>query len=135
MLARAADPDPRRNEVRDAVAREDRDALRRWSPRLRRRRAADRHAPASGGGLRDAGLSDETVALLDAGRRLYPGDFWLNHNLGMAFGVSNPPRREEAIRYLTAATALRPDSLGAHLNLGNALPSQGKLDEAIAESA
>src|SRR5262249_743997 len=68
------------------------------------------------------------VRLLRRARRQYPGDFWLNQNLGMALRkerheekASWKERNEEAVRCLAAAVALRPGSAGAHLNLGGAL--------------
>jgi tetratricopeptide (TPR) repeat protein len=69
--------------------------------------------------------------LLRAGLEQRPGDFWLNHELGMLFKKQQPPRAEEAVRYLTAALALRPDSPGVHLNLGNALKAKGDREGAI----
>jgi serine/threonine-protein kinase len=61
-----------------------------------------------------------------------PGDFWVNEYLGKALQRVTPPEREEAVRFLTAAVALRPESPGAHLNLGGALYYKGQFDEAIA---
>jgi tetratricopeptide (TPR) repeat protein/serine/threonine protein kinase len=61
-----------------------------------------------------------------------PGDFWVNEGLGRLLLNAGPSRSEEAIRYLTAAVALKSDSLGAHSNLGIALADKGRLDEAIA---
>jgi tetratricopeptide (TPR) repeat protein len=72
------------------------------------------------------------VALLRRTQRHYPADFWINHDLGMALFQATPPQLEEAVRFLTVAVALRPDSPGAQLNLGNALYNKGQLDEAIA---
>ena len=43
-----------------------------------------------------------------------------------------PPQLEEAIRFLTVAVALRPDSPGVRYNLGNALFGAERLDEAKA---
>jgi tetratricopeptide (TPR) repeat protein len=43
------------------------------------------------------------------------------------------PQWDEAIRYYTAAVALRPENVMAHNNLGIALWQKGRLDEAIAE--
>src|SRR5262249_46361509 len=59
-------------------------------------------------------------------------DFWINHDLGMALQECRPPRYEDAIRFLTAAAALRPDSAGVRVNLGAALAETGRLDEAAA---
>jgi tetratricopeptide (TPR) repeat protein len=68
------------------------------------------------------------VAVLRQVRQRYPADFWVNHQLALG-----EPESEQEIRYLTAATALRPQSPGAHSNLGFALYKKGRLDEAIAE--
>jgi tetratricopeptide (TPR) repeat protein len=43
-----------------------------------------------------------------------------------------PPKTDDAIRFYTAALALRSKSPGAHLNLGNALADKGQLGEAVA---
>jgi serine/threonine-protein kinase len=72
------------------------------------------------------------VALLRRAQQQYPTDFWVNHNLGVALLRAEPPGREEGVRFLTAGAALRPDSAGALLNLGNALRETGRAEEAIA---
>jgi serine/threonine protein kinase len=72
-------------------------------------------------------------ALLRQARQRHSDDFWLNEYLGILFQDSRPARMEEAIRYYTAATSLRPGSPGAHVNLAHALTLRGRLDEAIAE--
>src|SRR5262249_32204851 len=66
--------------------------------------------------------------ILRAGLERKPGDFWLNHNLGMLLKNQQPPRAEEAMRYLTVALALRSDSPGVHLNMGNVLRDTGDLE-------
>jgi serine/threonine-protein kinase len=63
----------------------------------------------------------------------HPADFWVNHMLGNALKQQNPPELDGATRYLTAAVALRPESAGAHYNLGNSLKDQRRGEEAIAE--
>lgn len=70
--------------------------------------------------------------LLRRAQRQYPSDFWINHDLGVALGRVTPPEWDEAVRFLTAAVALRPDSPGAHYDLGFALRRKGQMDEAIA---
>jgi serine/threonine protein kinase/tetratricopeptide (TPR) repeat protein len=79
-------------------------------------------------------LGDEAsaVRLLRRAQQRYPGDFWVNLALGSALQGQNPAEPGEAVPYLTAAVALRPDSPGAYLNLGVALGKQGKVDDAIA---
>jgi tetratricopeptide (TPR) repeat protein len=77
----------------------------------------------------------EPAAALELLRRVqqrYPQDFWINQALGKFLQELNPPETAEAVRFLTAAVALRPASAGAHLNLGVALRDQGHIDEAIA---
>jgi len=81
--------------------------------------------------LRTVQAPASAVALLRRLQQRFPADFWVNHRLGIALKAM-PGETAEAARYLTAAVALRPDSPGAHLNLGNALQAQGQLEEAIA---
>jgi serine/threonine-protein kinase len=71
------------------------------------------------------------VRLLGQARQHYPADFWVNHNLGMALATARPPEREEAVRFLTSAVALRPESPGATLSLGLVLYDKGQAEEAI----
>ena len=70
--------------------------------------------------------------LLRRAQQQHPADFWINHDLGSALQQLTPPERDEAVRFLTAAVALRPQSAGAHLNLGDALKYNNQLDAAIA---
>jgi serine/threonine-protein kinase len=69
------------------------------------------------------------VALLRRAQVWHADDFWINEKLGLALRKQQP---DEAVRYLTAAAALRADNSGAHLNLGNGLLLQGRREEAIA---
>jgi tetratricopeptide (TPR) repeat protein len=80
------------------------------------------------GGLRPA----QAAELLRRAQRHYPADFWVNSQLGEVLQEVMPPEREEAVRFLTAAVALRPESPGAHLSLVCPLKVKGQLDEAIA---
>jgi eukaryotic-like serine/threonine-protein kinase len=131
-IARSAETDPVRFAIRDAVARRDTAALRglceseqarrKLGPRLRQ--------------VFDSLLRLDAVGhfpLLEAIVREHPSDFWLNHDLGRAYEAAKPPRLAEAVHYLSVAVALRPDSPGAHVNLGLALGGQGKVELAIAE--
>jgi serine/threonine-protein kinase len=70
--------------------------------------------------------------LLRRAQQRYPADFWVNQNLGQVLQLLSPPQWDEAVRFLTAAVALRPDSPGCLLNLGNALSGNGQVDEALA---
>ena len=70
--------------------------------------------------------------LLEA-RGRHPNDFWLNESLYRFFCFSDPPRWQEALRFATVAAALRPESPGAHEELGWALEHSGRIEQAIAE--
>jgi tetratricopeptide (TPR) repeat protein len=83
--------------------------------------------------LRDNWARGQAEAFLRQAQRQYPDDFWLSYNLLEFFRHTQPPDREEALRFAAVALALRPDSLPAHINLGVALAGNGRLDEAIAE--
>jgi serine/threonine protein kinase/Flp pilus assembly protein TadD len=131
--ARAADPDPRRNRLRDALEANDPKALEEAA-------ATDQAAdwPSETlvllGSLASGTASGERVAaLLARAQQRQPGDFWINQTLALLFQELRPPRREEAIRFFSIAVALRPQSPGARNNLGNALGDKGQLDAAIAE--
>jgi tetratricopeptide (TPR) repeat protein len=83
--------------------------------------------------LSDPEAARLAVSALRAGLRRHPADFWLNHDLAVALTKVNPPELDEAIGYFRAASALRPESPGVHVNLGLALALKGRLDEAIDE--
>jgi tetratricopeptide (TPR) repeat protein len=122
LRAAAREPDPtRRRATLERLARAA--DLGRWPPVkvqwLARRLEAAQATPSA-------------VLLLRRAWRQYPADFWVNSELGNLLWLGQPPHLEEAVRHLTAAVALRPDSPGAHLNLGGALEAEGQFDEAIA---
>jgi tetratricopeptide (TPR) repeat protein len=80
--------------------------------------------------LRQRGAKESAVALLRRAQEAFPGDFWINLSLGMALRDGQRPQNEEGILFLTVAVALRPESAGARLNLGQVLQTKGRLDEA-----
>ncbi len=130
-VARAADTDAYRNRLRALVERPD---IREQGAALRAlyrdRQFADL-PPASilqfAAALREA-ADPATVSVLESAAQLYPDDVWINYTLAQAL-AELPTRREEAVRYYTAARALRPES--AH-NLGHLLDRMGRGDDAIA---
>jgi serine/threonine-protein kinase len=74
-----------------------------------------------GNRLMDVQARGSALLLLRRAVQQYPADVWINHNLGMvALTFPDQPKAEEALRYLTAAVALRPDSAAMRLNLGTA---------------
>lgn len=125
--AHAADPDPWRRRVRDAIASRDSKALKQLPA----------EAPVDGLGSSGVVLLRWIVvdangwdALIEA-QRQRPDDFWLNHALARHYDSAQPPRLNDAIAFYRAALAIRPNSPGVLVNLGIALESDGRLDEAI----
>jgi serine/threonine protein kinase/Flp pilus assembly protein TadD len=132
-VARAADPDPWRNRLRDAlegkdpIAQEEGTAINQaddWAVDTLVLLGILAQGRASG---------ERAAALLGRAQQRHPGDFWINETLAEVLDNVQPPRREEAIRFLSVAVGLRPQSPGARVNLGMVLKKAGRLDEAIAE--
>ena len=132
-IARVADPDPFRNQLRDAWEGRDVQALEHLAAS---EKAADLPAATVvllGDALADTGASQAAVALLRQAQFRHPADFWINQTLASALHRMQPPPLDEAIGYYRAALALRPESPGVHCCLGLALLAKGRLDEAVAE--
>jgi tetratricopeptide (TPR) repeat protein len=129
-IARAADPDPWRNRIRDAIEQKDLEAMRELAVSEGTTELPAQNLARLGGNLREMGAIDEAVALLRKAQQDHPGDFWINHELASCLDKIHHPIA--AIRFYTAALAIRPRSPGVHHNLGNALKANGALDEAIA---
>jgi serine/threonine-protein kinase len=139
-VARAADPDNGRNQFRDAYEKKDpnerRSALRALVKAARL--TGPTGEPASPGAaltahtlaaaaaaLNALGDGESALGLLRAQQRQFPGDAWVSHDL--AYALSERGKNEEAIRYYTAAAALRPEM--GH-NLAHCLARAGQRDEA-----
>jgi tetratricopeptide (TPR) repeat protein len=134
-VARAADPNPWRNRLRDVFER---------SP-LDKKRLVELAASAEipslpvptllllGNLLRDAGAVDQAVAVLRKAQQQHPGDFWINTQLAECYASMRPPQKDEALRFNTAALTLRSQNPGAHLNVGVRLAAKGLWEEAITE--
>ncbi len=112
--ARRADPDSYRDRLRTVLLAEDR---RRESDALKALAAAPEvsrlPAPAAvllGQALTGIGQPEEAVALLRTAAVRHPGDVWVAFYLAQALDGLRPSAREEAVRYYTAARALRPET-------------------------
>jgi serine/threonine-protein kinase len=132
MVARRTDLDPFRNRLRDALGRRDLAALRELAGRADLSSLSPATGTLLGAALTVAGDQAGAIRLLGRAQRLYPSDFWVNHQLAVQLMGCRPPRADEAIRFYTAAVAVRRQSPGAHVNLGNALLARGRHDEAAA---
>jgi serine/threonine protein kinase/tetratricopeptide (TPR) repeat protein len=129
-VARLADDDDWRRQLRDPAVRKDRAALERLaqSEGVLSQPAGSLVLLASA--LVEVKARSAAVDLLRRAQQRHPDDFWINHELAFHLTDLNPARVEEGIGFFRAAVALRPQSPGAHLNLGVALYDQGKLAEA-----
>jgi serine/threonine protein kinase len=155
-VARAVDPDPWRDRLRDALALKESTTRRQALLELASTAPVEAMTPDSSVLLaRAAANSVDThssldcqerimpaLALLRRARRQHPGDFWVNYELAGQLGVHFPGPHDEdqalrnledALRYATAAVSLRPQSFGPHLTLGRLLLARGQYAEAVAE--
>jgi tetratricopeptide (TPR) repeat protein len=140
-VARAADPDPGRNGLRAAFGRPPGEAAAALKKLAANGKFLEQQSAASlvllAGRLKAVGEGARSAAVLRSAWQRFPGDFWVNFDLGLSlWSDSNRhyERPEEAVRFLTVAVAARPSSFATHYNLGKALYLQGKLDESIAAS-
>jgi serine/threonine-protein kinase len=137
-IARAADPDPWRNQLRDLL---DADFM-----RPDRREAGTKLEELAASADTDAlpeasitrlawvlahgGRNSTAVALLQRSQRAHPHNFWLNFVLGIHLWLASQP--EEAVRFYSVAVAIHPQSRLALHSLGTVLQELGRLDEAAA---
>jgi Tfp pilus assembly protein PilF len=139
QVARAADSDELRGQVRLAAEKWDVQAAERLagSPEVNKLPDATLRNLAmiiffSGGGQSGR---ERAVRLMLAAQRRHPDSFW--SNLGVANYYSRkemePPQWAEAAHYARIAVALRPASANARLRLAFFLEQHGKPDEALAE--
>jgi tetratricopeptide (TPR) repeat protein/predicted Ser/Thr protein kinase len=132
-VARAVDPDLWRDRLRDAL-----EGKRPLTPEELTDPAPGQELPPAVAPLLNhltsgTAAAERAAVLLGRIRQRHPDDFWANHELGMCHDTLPSPRPQEAVRFFSIAVALRPQSPGAHFNLGIALKNKGLLDEAAAE--
>jgi eukaryotic-like serine/threonine-protein kinase len=129
--ARVADPDPWRIGLRTTLDQPDK-AIRLVKLRdLAAKAKLEEMRPTSlyllGNDLNNAGDSPLAESVLRAAQRSHPRDLWVNYALGQV--LEQRLRRDEAIRFYTAARSIRPETAHA---LAHALENRGDSDEAIA---
>jgi serine/threonine-protein kinase len=135
-LLEAIDDNTWRRRFRAAVGRGDKAAL----ERLAAGDDALTQPPAVlawlGVALHDAGLIDATESLLRRAQTVYPGDFWVNYELGRlvylpARASGDRQRIEAAKACMMAASACRPETTVPRFWLAMAYCSSGDPDEAV----
>jgi tetratricopeptide (TPR) repeat protein len=137
-VARSADADGWRGQLREALAGDDRRALLRLASSDEATRLLPWTWDAVGFALLSAGTPGPAEALLRKAQQRHPDDFWINYSLAELLFESKDvlgeaSRAQEGVSFFRVCVALRPQSPGAHNYLGNALWAMGRLDEAIAE--
>jgi tetratricopeptide (TPR) repeat protein len=129
-IARQADRDGWRNEFREAWMRNDRDALRNLMNAVRPGEMPPASLHLIGAASEAVGDLASVMRVLREAQRQYPDDVWINYTLGQMCR-----EKEAALRYFTAACAVRPRSPGWHLLLAYELWSEPPYDadDAITE--
>jgi tetratricopeptide (TPR) repeat protein len=125
-VARAADPHPQRDLLRQPKLWRDAAALARLAEEARVADLSPQLVVALSRALVVSG--GDSLPLLRKAQARHPGDFGLNFALGWLLG--NAKQWDKAVGYFRVALALRPDAV-VHNNLGVALLEQGQLDEAV----
>jgi serine/threonine protein kinase/tetratricopeptide (TPR) repeat protein len=127
-VARAADPDELRNQVRDAIEEGKTEVLRDLA-------ASPRISTLPMQTLDLLGAAFQDLAFLRAVQRQYPGDFWINFRLAWALDHTDHrdlAQLDEVLRFYTATLALRPQNVRMQCQLGTILLEQGRIEEAAA---
>ena len=133
-VATAADPDPGRAGIRAALASGLLADLQRLANSIDPDNLSAITAQRLAYGLRQLGDATRAIELLRHLRLRHPGDFWINVDLANRLNPSPEPAEvAEAVRYATAAVALRPTSPSGYDALVWGLVRTGRLDEAVAE--
>jgi tetratricopeptide (TPR) repeat protein len=132
-LARAADGDELRCRLREALGRMDRKALEQLASSSPIEDLPVPTAVVCGHTLRSTGAVPRAEVVLRAAQRQHPEDFWINFTLAETLEEMQPPDWDGAIRFYTAALAVRPSHAAPVYNLGHALKAKGRLDEAVCE--
>jgi len=124
--ANAADPDPWRRDLRAAFLAADLTRLKAMAASERTKSLPPRALDVLATTIGHMGAVDTAVELYRFAQRRYPADYSIN--LGLAHFMLahvDPPRFEEAIRFITVAAAVRPKSPFVWYSLGMAQVEQG----------
>jgi serine/threonine-protein kinase len=131
QAASVADPDTWRRELRAALDETDKTTrLTKLQAAARSGRLEERGAVSLGllgKALDSAGDPAAAEAVLRVAQKRHPGDLWVNYDLAAVCEKRN--QREAAIRFYTAARAIRPETAHA---LAHLLVKKGDSDEAVA---
>jgi serine/threonine-protein kinase len=136
-VARLADPDSIRNQLRQSELWNHGPALAKLLRKLRVDELSPQLLVPLSRVLReteDPSLANretraEAVPLLTAAQARHPEDFWLNFELASALFESGRP--DEALGFCRVALALRPEASAVHSGMGVTLAAVGRVDDGI----
>jgi serine/threonine protein kinase/Flp pilus assembly protein TadD len=126
-VARQADPDPWRDQVRDARIWQDRPRLKQLATDVQPKQQTPQVLLLLAQRLRGNGDPQAAADLLRTALVHHPADFWLNVQLTFVCDDAG-----EKVGCYRAALAVRPDSAPVHANLGTILQGRGDLPGARA---
>jgi serine/threonine protein kinase/Flp pilus assembly protein TadD len=130
-IAREADPDPTRDELRAAFLEDDADKKLGLLRPLASRADTETWSPDTfvllAWGLTQAGAIDEGLSVLRRAAAAFPSDLWVHYELGRLSESTRPARLNDAIRAYSVARALQPET--AH-ELAHRLEATGRVEEA-----
>src|SRR5262249_26249075 len=132
-IARQADRDEWRNKIRGAWLSRDRQALVKLVDAVLLRDAPPATFHLLGSTLKELRDQERAVSVLQQAQRQYPDDLWINDTLGRLSLTAYPPRYEDALRFYTAASALRPRSARWHHGIAQVFKCQGAEERVIPE--
>jgi tetratricopeptide (TPR) repeat protein/serine/threonine protein kinase len=132
-IAQQADRDEWRNKIRVVWLSSDRQALERLVDAVPLRDLPPATFHLLGSTLKELRDPERAMSLLQQAQRKYPDDLWINDTLGRLSLTARPPRYEDALRFYTAASALRPRSARWHHGLAQVFRCQEAEEKVVAE--
>lgn len=130
---RELDPDAERNQLRALSEKTDAKARLELLRQMASRKNVIEFSPDTArllaSRLSRSGDESGAIRVLRASVVEHPSDLWTNYELGDLLRAANPPQAEEAIRYYSAARAIRPE---AGVGLARMVAGQGREEEAEA---
>jgi tetratricopeptide (TPR) repeat protein len=129
-LADEADADPWRTQLRRAIRLKDNALLEGLMTSLSDSARSSTDHLFLGLALRNANALPKAIETLRQAQRRYPGDFWVNFDLGVSLRQLKNTPQEDICACFQSAWAIRPESPVACLNLSLALASMGRLNDA-----
>lgn len=132
-LARDADDDPLRTKLRTLVLEErlDEETLESLARSVEPTETPPLTLTLLGRSFMRLARIESGISLLRRAQRTYPADFGINLQLGGMLEAKRPPVWTDAIRFYSAALAVRPRSLVALHRLGSALEGSGDGEGAL----